>query len=665
MRLRHLCLLIFCLLQLQLYAQHNGDILHLTKDSLNRLEPVGHWRFTPTDLANGADTALNDSQWPIASSQLYVRNDTVRGGFKGIGWLRLHFTVDSEVARLMLALRIKQNGASEFYLDGRKVHTFGRLLPKDSAEYENPKWLSLCLPQMNAGAHVLAIRYANWDYLNNARRYNNDEAGPTVMFWEANDSIVQGNLQHSVILFAFVILFGIFITLSIVHLFLYLYYRADKANGHFSIFAGCLAICLLLPAVMVVTDNARLLLKLDFAEMLTFPAIGLSLSLLLNGLFSKRRWHFYIIAAVCASVVVVLFFFRSYLLFAMFALFISVPLEALYILLSAVWQKQPGARIIGGGLALLILLLLVVMAVVLVQGDIYVGDNSLGGQLLLLTLLLAILSIPVSMSLYLAWRFSRVNRDLKAQLLQVETLSAQAREQEAERQRLLENRQEELEQQVAERTASLRVEKEKSDGLLRNILPAEIAEELKEKGHSEARLYNDVTVLFTDFVDFTQKAEMLSPAALVAEIDACFKAFDTITEKYGLEKIKTVGDAYIAASGLPIENPSHAQDVVRAALEIRDFIQSRKQSNPQSFSIRLGVHSGPVVAGIVGVKKFAYDIWGDTVNTAARMEQHGQAGKINISTTTYSLVQQTFSCSYRGELEVKHKGKMGMYFVEG
>jgi class 3 adenylate cyclase len=325
---------------------------------------------------------------------------------------------------------------------------------------------------------------------------------------------------------------------------------------------------------------------------------------------------------------------------------------------------MPGARIVGGGFALFILLMLCVIIAVFIDGDVVINDSTLWGQLFMLALVLAILSIPISMSMYLAWRFAHVSHNLKAQLTQVEALSARTREQEAEKQRLLESRREELEREVAERTASLRLEKQKSEDLLLNILPAEVAEELKEKGHADAKLYNNVTVLFTDFVDFTQRSERLKPAELVALIDHYFKAFDTVIEAHGLEKIKTIGDAYLAVCGLPAEHPEHAKAVVAAALEIRDFMLAQQEKNPAAFQIRIGINSGPVVAGIVGVKKFAYDIWGDTVNTAARMEQHGEPGKVNISTATYELVKDAFRCSFRGELEAKHKGKMGMYFAE-
>ncbi len=216
-----------------------------------------------------------------------------------------------------------------------------------------------------------------------------------------------------------------------------------------------------------------------------------------------------------------------------------------------------------------------------------------------------------------------------------------------------------------ESNRALTYEKKRSDDLLLNILPSEIAEELKASGKSEARYFDDVTVMFTDFVNFTTATVHMTPQELVAELDACFKAFDAIISKYNIEKIKTVGDAYLAVSGLPVATPDHAANVVKAALEIRDFMQSRKaELGEKSFHIRVGIHSGSVVAGIVGVKKFAYDIWGDTVNTAARMEQNSLAGKVNASESTYLLVKDKFKCEYRGEINAKNKGQLKMYFIE-
>lgn len=211
-------------------------------------------------------------------------------------------------------------------------------------------------------------------------------------------------------------------------------------------------------------------------------------------------------------------------------------------------------------------------------------------------------------------------------------------------------------------------ERKKSDALLLNILPVETAEELKEKGFAEARTFESVTVMFTDFKDFTRVAESMDAKSLVKEIDYVFKKFDEIITYHNIEKIKTIGDAYMAAGGLPIENKTHAADMVSAAFEILNTIEEIKQDRINKglpfFEIRIGIHSGPVVAGIVGTKKFAYDIWGDAVNVASRMESSGEAGKINISGSTFALVKDKFECHYRGKVTAKNKGEIDMYFVD-
>ncbi len=231
-------------------------------------------------------------------------------------------------------------------------------------------------------------------------------------------------------------------------------------------------------------------------------------------------------------------------------------------------------------------------------------------------------------------------------------------------------RNEELERQVMMRTEELRAEKKRSEELLLNILPEEVAEELKTKGAADAKLIDLVTVLFTDFSGFTAMSERMTPQELVHDLNECFSAFDRICEQHGIEKIKTIGDAYMAAGGLPSPNGTHALDVVRAALRIRDLIAQGKAHKQAAglpfFEIRIGVHTGPVVAGIVGVKKFQYDIWGDTVNTASRMESSGEVGQVNISGTTYALVKDETRLTFtpRGKVLAKGKGEMVMYFVD-
>jgi ligand-binding sensor domain-containing protein/class 3 adenylate cyclase len=225
-----------------------------------------------------------------------------------------------------------------------------------------------------------------------------------------------------------------------------------------------------------------------------------------------------------------------------------------------------------------------------------------------------------------------------------------------------------LQQEVKKATHTIIKEKNKSDELLLNILPADVAEELKETGAAEAKYMESVTVLFTDFKGFTEYSEKLSAEKLVAEINACFSAFDLIMQKFGIEKIKTIGDAYMAAGGLPKANNTHAFDVINAAFEIQQFMQKHKAEKIAKgelfFDIRIGIHTGPVVAGIVGVKKYAYDIWGDTVNTASRMESNSEVGKINISKSTYDIVHEHYNCIHRGKISAKGKGEIDMYFVE-
>uniref|UniRef100_UPI0025ED5DCA adenylate/guanylate cyclase domain-containing protein n=1 Tax=Marivirga sp. TaxID=2018662 RepID=UPI0025ED5DCA len=213
----------------------------------------------------------------------------------------------------------------------------------------------------------------------------------------------------------------------------------------------------------------------------------------------------------------------------------------------------------------------------------------------------------------------------------------------------------------------LEKEKDRSDNLLLNILPEETAEELKEKGFTEPKYYDSASILFTDFKGFTNISAKMTPNQLVSDLHECFKMFDIITSRYGLEKIKTIGDAYMAAGGLPKENSTHPDNVARAALEIRNYMDKHRAEREKEgrvfFEVRIGIHTGPVVAGVVGIKKFAYDIWGDTVNIAARMESTSEAGKVNISENTYQLIKDKFECEYRGEIEAKNTGKLRMYFL--
>jgi class 3 adenylate cyclase len=234
----------------------------------------------------------------------------------------------------------------------------------------------------------------------------------------------------------------------------------------------------------------------------------------------------------------------------------------------------------------------------------------------------------------------------------------------------------ELEQKVKERTIEVIEQKNEavrqtqiSNELLLNILPEEVATELKETGKCHPKLIKEATVMFADIKDFSQLSEIVSPQELITELNECFSEFDRIIAANGLEKIKTIGDAYMAAGGVPIPDEDHVERIVDAALEIQKFVAglatSKGYEGTRAIQLRIGIHTGPVIAGIVGIKKFAYDIWGDTVNIASRMESSGEAGKVNISESTYQLVKDRFNCTYRGKVNAKNKGVIDMYYVEG
>ena len=211
-------------------------------------------------------------------------------------------------------------------------------------------------------------------------------------------------------------------------------------------------------------------------------------------------------------------------------------------------------------------------------------------------------------------------------------------------------------------------QKDEIEGLLLNILPAEVAKELQVTGQAIPRHYEEVSVLFSDFKGFTAHAEKLSPQELVKELNACFIAFDDIIEKHDLEKIKTIGDAYMCAGGIPIEREGHVISIVKASMEMQEWIkmnnENRSKNGLAPWDLRIGIHVGPVVAGVVGKKKYAYDIWGSTVNIASRLESSGEPGRVNVSTAIYNMIQNEYPCSHRGKIYAKNVGDIDMYFID-
>jgi class 3 adenylate cyclase len=221
-------------------------------------------------------------------------------------------------------------------------------------------------------------------------------------------------------------------------------------------------------------------------------------------------------------------------------------------------------------------------------------------------------------------------------------------------------------EQLASRNSDLDKERQVSESLLLNILPSQVAVELETKGSVEPRYYEDVTVLFTDFAGFTLATEKLAAEELVRILNGYFTSFDAISQRYGLEKLKTIGDSYLAVGGMPVRTPSHPVDAVLAAFEIVEAVRQQNLRDPLSdWSVRVGIHTGAVVAGVVGTQKFAFDVWGETVNYASRIESAGSAGQINVSGATYLRIKDFFECEHRGKVLTKEKREVEMYFVSG
>ena len=221
---------------------------------------------------------------------------------------------------------------------------------------------------------------------------------------------------------------------------------------------------------------------------------------------------------------------------------------------------------------------------------------------------------------------------------------------------------------IVEQREELKLDKIKIDKLLLNILPVSVAKELKENGFVKPVYYNSATIVFTDFVGFTKISETLAPEELVAELDKLFSIFDHVMDKYSLEKLKTIGDSYMFVGGAPIASDTHAIECVLAAIEIQDQMKrvndEKVKMGKPIFELRIGVNTGPLMAGVVGEKKFVYDVWGDSVNLASRMESSGETGRVNISNSTYEIVKEFFETEARGEIFAKNKGAVTMYFVK-
>jgi len=656
------------------------DTLQVTdKGITDGLYATSGWRFRAGDSLVWASPGYNDHTWKRQVTMLYNEKDIqdiFKAGFKGIGWFRKYINIDTALIHKVFALKMEGDGAVAVYLDGNLLEKFGRFRTEGKSLYVDPQLFPLTFAVDTPGIHLLAIKYENYDIIDNKIKQE-EGFGFSLSIARAGDAIRR---YRSQILLTSIFLWGIscvFGALAFVHFILFLFYKRSISNLYFGLFNFSVGLMFLCGYVTMNITIIKYQSRAQYTLIIAVLIACFALSAFVNNLFPKRKWSFWIVAVLAIATLGCLFLVEPYTENTMLVLVTFASLEAIILIIIAIVRKIPGSRILGTGVLFFFAFIITVTCIVLFAQNQYFRLSGINGFVIMILGLLAIFSIPLSMSVYLARDFAQVNKSLSTQLLQVELLSQKTLEQEQEKQQLLISRKEELEQEIALRTGevlqqkaqieiqheALKAEKKKSDELLLNILPAEVAEELKEKGYTKAQHFDHVTVLFTDFVNFTHIAEQLSADDLVSELDECFRAFDEIIERNGMEKIKTIGDAYLAVSGMPVYNERHAYNAVKAALEITAFTESRSRKE-NAFEIRIGINSGPLVAGIVGVKKFAYDIWGDTVNMASRMESNSEAGKVNISSSTYELVKHEFTCTHRGQINAKNKGDVDMYFVD-
>lgn len=659
---------------------YNGfaqETLTIKKEELP-ISNLKNWIYINKDVPGFQAIDFKDSFWKSTKTNLphSVQYPTP---FDGIACFRLKFKVDKSLVELPLAFGVIQQGASEIYLDGKLLKLYGVI--KDSAQTVNfnPQNKPLVFVLRDTGIHVLAIRYANFGHQISFEKFRVNNGGFHIEVGQAANLIESYHSRDVFISSAMSVLSSIFFTLCLLHLFMFLYNLKTRSNLYFSVLMLMLGVAFCFGLVSFIGTNPSTINQIGYFNIVIICFASMSLAgfiqnLLLNKL-SKIFWLWTLITLIAFTLK---FSGSSLSNIISFVLVVGVLIEASTRIIRAIYQKIQGIWIIGTGILFFTFAIFTaVISLIIEGGDIGINGGTTLGMIVIIMIFLAILSIPFSTSVYLAWNFSKINRDLEIQLREVNTLSAKMLEQEQEKKRMLESRKEELESEVSLRTAEvvkqkqeieqqnieLSIEKKKSDDLLLNILPEEIADELKLNGEIKAKQFEEVSVLFTDFVNFTGVSSRLSPKELVSQIHEYFVAFDAIMEKNQLEKIKTIGDAYLAVCGLPQITENHAIKTVQAAIEINKFVQNKLKEGGL-FDIRIGINTGSVVAGIVGVKKFAYDIWGDTVNTAARMEQNSEAGKINISGSTYLKIKDHFTCTHRGMINAKNKGEIDMYFVE-
>jgi adenylate cyclase len=596
------------------------------------LEPEGDWEFYPQQLyapaAFGKDSTAPPCYVTVPENWNYLvcNGKPLSGQGYGTYRVRLHGMPEE-----LMGIRIPDTySAYTLWINGELIATNGKVAT--TAEQEVTELLPLVKTFQGKGENEVVIQVSNFELYKGGM-------GIAPTFGTPEQVIRKWNIAQSVTIF----LTGMVLILMLYHLLIFI---TTKNDYNSLCFAG---LCLFVAARSLTTNErlinffipnlpAGIIARIEYASV--FGAMTFFL-VFVSWLFPKNLPK--TITKILAGLGVLQFFFIALAPVQLFTSLLTVyqlfaMAQLIYVLTCigrAVIKRKP---------------LALPLALAIVASIIAGVNDILYARLMVNTTFLLPLAIPVLLVVQAYFIAYRIGHALSA----VQKLSGELNE-------LNQN----LEHKVTERTAELNTEKQKTDELLRNILPEQIALELKEKGHADARTYSLVTVMFVKLTGLIRLNKNEEAVDTVNRIGESFSGFDDIIEKHGLEKIKTIGDVYLCASGLPTPTLRHAENAVRAAIDIRNFMRDSNNNNGhQPLEVQVGLHTGPVVAGIVGSKKFAYDIWGDTVNTAARLQQHSEPGMINISGGMQNLLKAKFNYTYRGKIEAKNKGMIDMYYID-
>ncbi len=638
----------------------------------------------------------NDSAWQILSNT--ERLDTMQA-WHNYGWFRLRLNVDSTQPILNLSLFLRHRNAAEVYLNGTllaKHGKVGRSLAEESDEGSSEMAIPL---QLHGGReYVLAIRFSTFHHASVFQRYSPNllrfyRFGFTANIQDFARHSGEASRTRALRLIVAMIPLGILLFLSLQHGLMFVFSRRERLNLYVALFTFSMSLlCFSLSYRFLALTSVEILvwneIFIPFEMALALLALHLAVDWVALGRRSAWWWRVTMPLALLVIVTRLLTTGDVWNYIVIVTLLLEFSLVA-FILWKADAERRVGSSIIGAGLVICFF-----------SGVAFAGMAILRLfdilWLYALVQYLMFLSMPVSLAFYTARRFDRINTELSKQLDYVQKLSEQALEQEQEKQRLMERQQEDLKRLVEERTeqlqaaneelskqqsaveqvnmqllrrnVSIAAEQEKSEGLLLSILPAPIAKRLKQGEQTIADKYDDVTVLFADIAGFTRFASHIDPQGLVALLDKVFSTFDALAEEYGVEKIKTIGDAYMVVGGL--DHHAHsgretAAVMARMAIAMQDAIcQLSEEMQVIGLTVRIGLHRGAAVAGVIGKKKPNYDLWGDTVNVASRMESHGEAGKIHVSEEFVVPLADRFIFRERGDIRIKGKGTMRTYFLE-